>query len=163
MPVESQQASRAAANAKRAGEAQRSLSGILKAFDDYSKRMQSEFDVSGPQLWVLWELQQCGPLSMSEIARRMYLHPSTVGGIADRLEDKALAQRVRQSRDRRVVYLEITSTGAELLSRAPVPMRHRLLRALEEMPPTQLEALAKGLSLLARTCAVNENRAASSE
>jgi len=133
--------------AQQAVSATGSLLTIIKAFDDYSKWVQRSYGVSGPQLWVLWELQANSGLPMSEVARRVYLHPSTLGGIADRLEAKHLARRVRRGDDRRVVHLEITSAGAELIARVPVPMRHRLLLALRDLPEGDLAVLS---SLLGR-------------
>ena len=86
---------------------------------------------------------------MSQVAQRMYLHPSTVSGIADRLEAKGLVTRVRRSEDHRLVHLEITETGVTVVETAPTPMRQRLLRALELMPEAELAALAQGLARLA--------------
>ncbi|MFQ6132662.1 MAG: MarR family winged helix-turn-helix transcriptional regulator [Armatimonadota bacterium] len=132
-----------------AANAARDLSRILKAVDDYSKHMQSRHGVSGPQLWALWELRDSRGLTVTQLARRMYLHPSTISGMAGRLEAKGLARRDRDEQDRRVVRLEITKAGSKLLQRAPSPARHRLLKALEDMPDSRLRALGAGMSKLA--------------
>jgi DNA-binding MarR family transcriptional regulator len=139
------EASRAALVASGGG----ALSRILKAMDDYSKHTQAAYGVSGPQLWALWELRSSQGLPVSQLARRMHLHPSTVSGIGDRLEAKGLARRVRDAPDHRVVRLEITDAGLDLLERAPGPAMHRVLRALEAMPESLLGAVASGLTRLA--------------
>lgn len=125
------------------------LSRIIKAMDDFSKRAQSAYGVTGPQLWALWELDMSGGMTVSALARRMYVHASTVSGIAERLEAKGLVRRVRLSDDQRRVRLEITPEGRELLERAPSPARRRLLGTLEAMPERQLRALGAGLGALA--------------
>ena len=143
----SARASRAELAATSAG----ALSDLLKASDDCSKRMQARYGVSGPQLWILWELREGSGLSLGEIAERMYLHPSTVSRIADRLAAKGLIARVRRAPDRRVVHAQITPAGEALVRTAPTPMRARLLTALEHMPEHELEALARGLNRLVET------------
>jgi len=137
------------ANAAEVAEAVGGLCRTLKALDDYSKRVQSRYGVSGPQLGTLWEVHQNHGLTVSQGARRMYLHPSTVSGIADRLEAKGLMRRVRDGRDHRVVHLEMTDEGIALLKNAPRPIRHQIVRALERLPESQLRAFVKGMSALA--------------
>lgn len=137
------------ANAEEVAEAGRGLSRTLKALDDYSKRVQARHGVSGPQLGALWEVHQNRGLTVSQGARRMYLHPSTFSGIADRLEAKGLVRRVRDGKDQRVVHLEITEKALALLKTAPRPIKHQIVKALERLPQPELRAFVKGMSALA--------------
>jgi len=130
-------------------EAASGLCRTLKALDDYSKRVQAKYGVSGPQLGALWEVHQNHGLTVSQGARRMYLHPSTFSGIADRLEARDLVRRVRDGKDQRVVHLEITDKGLTLLEAAPRPIRHQIVKALERLPESELRAFVKGISALA--------------
>ncbi len=130
-------------------EAARGLSRTLKALDDHSKRVQSRHGISGPQLGALWEVRQNHGLTVSQGARRMYLHPSTFSGIADRLEAKGLVRRIRDGRDHRVVHLEMTEKGLALLKTAPRPIRQRIMRTLEQLPESELRAFVQGMSALA--------------
>ncbi len=127
----------------------RDLSRIVKAIDDFSKRVHRVHGVSGPQLSLLWELRESGRLTISQLAERMYLHPSTVSGIADRLEGKRLATRMRDTEDHRVVGLTITTAGLEILDTTPMLPRHRIVEALKKMPDALVSGLAKGLGPLA--------------
>lgn len=127
----------------------RGLSRIIKATDDFSKRAQSEYGVTGPQLWALWELRATGGMTVSALANQMYVHPSTVSGIAERLEAKGLVERRRSREDQRVVQLVITPAGEALLGRTPSPARRRLLDMLHTMPDRDLRALNRGLAALA--------------
>lgn len=124
---------------------------VLKAIDDYSKHVQAHFGVTGPQLWALWELRESRGLTVTQTARRMHVHPSTVSGIGDRLEAKGLVKRVRDAHDRRVVHLEITRKGLVLIRRVPQPARLRLLSTLEAMPEQRVRAFAKAMTALADT------------
>ncbi len=158
MPAQGKGVRRGSPRAELVAAAATDLSRILKATDDYSKHMQSRYGVSGPQLWALWELRNAGRLTVSAVAERMHLHPSTVSGIADRLEAKGLARRARDDSDHRVVRLDLTEAGLGLIRRAPQPARYRLLRALEGMPAGLLRALADGLADLARAMEAEADR-----
>ena len=116
---------------------------VLKAIDDYSKHVQARYGVTGPQLWALWELRDTRGLTVTQTARRMHVHPSTVSGIADRLEGKGLVRRVRDASDHRVVHLEITRKGLALVRRVPPPSRLRILDELSEMPEQRLRSFAR--------------------
>lgn len=107
---------------------------ILKAMDDFSKYVQAQHQLSGPQLWALWEVREAPNMTMSELAARMFLHPSTVSGIVDRLVRRELLTRVEDPLDRRAYRLNLTPEGEELLRRAPRPVRPRLIDALREAP-----------------------------
>jgi DNA-binding MarR family transcriptional regulator len=130
-------------------EAAQELSRIANALDSHSKRLQSKYGVTGPQLGALSEVSENRGLTVSQVARRMYLHPSTISGIADRLQAKGLLRRVRDRKDQRIVHLQITERGLALLNTAPQPTRQRILQTLEQLPESELRALAKGMSALA--------------
>jgi len=53
-------------------------------------------------------------MKVSDLARRMYLHPATMVGLLDRLEAKELLKRTRSDKDRRVVFIDLTDQGREL-------------------------------------------------
>lgn len=137
-------------------EAVHDLWRVLKAIDDYSKHVQARYGVTGPQLGALWELRDTRGLTVTQTARRMHVHPSTVSGIADRLEGKGLVKRVRDGRDHRVVHLEVTRKGLALVRRVPRPARLRLLHALADVPEQRLRSHARVLADVADTMEEDE-------
>jgi DNA-binding MarR family transcriptional regulator len=58
------------------------------------------------------------PLSQQDIARRLTIDPTVLVGVVDELERRRLVARRRDPDDRRRYFLEVTETGAELLSKA---------------------------------------------
>jgi MarR family transcriptional regulator, organic hydroperoxide resistance regulator len=79
--------------------------------NEYSKKAERETGLTGPQLWAIKVISEDAPIKVSDLARRMYLHPATVVGILDRLEARDLASRTRSLVDRRVVEIELTEKG----------------------------------------------------
>lgn len=53
-------------------------------------------------------LDQEGPMTAGQLAERARLSPGAMTALLDRLEDKGLARRVRDTKDRRRVLAEVT-------------------------------------------------------
>ena len=102
-----------------------SLRRIFKAIQDYSQEVSASFGITGPQLWALKTLSEYESLPLGELSRKMYLHPSTVTGVVDRLEAKGYVLRDRDREDRRVVNVRLTDKGKDLAKKRPTPSRAR--------------------------------------
>jgi len=126
-------------------ECMQSLRRIVKALEEYSRSVERRFDLTGPQLWALWELGRNGPLSLKDLAARMHLESSTVVGVVDRLVAKGLVIRNPDADDRRRISLAPTSKGEEILAAAPHPAQGHLLAGLESMDRQRVENLHEAL------------------
>ena len=67
----------------------------------------------------------------------------------DRLEKRRLVRRVRQSRDRRQIHVEITAEGADFIENAPDPLRDRFVTRLKAMAPEEFEKILWAIDTLA--------------
>lgn len=132
-----------------------SLRRIVKALEDYSRAVEREFDLTGPQVWALWELGRYGPMSLKELAERMRLEPSTVVGVVDRLALKDLVVRGPDPDDRRKISLIPTDKGKAILAKAPHPAQGHLLKGLESMQRARIEDLHRALTTLERVLGAN--------
>jgi DNA-binding MarR family transcriptional regulator len=110
--------------------------------------VEKRFDLTGPQLWALWELGRSGPCALKYLAERMKLDSSTVVGVVDRLVLKGLVLRNPDPQDRRRISLAPTPKGEEILAAAPHPAQGHLLAGLENMDRTRVENLAEALKTL---------------
>ncbi|MBN2225822.1 MAG: MarR family transcriptional regulator [candidate division Zixibacteria bacterium] len=122
-----------------------SLRRIIRAADLYSKHLKASYELTSPQLLCLLAVAEEGQLTTSRIAQRVYLSPSTIVGIIDRLEKKHLVERLRDSKDRRVVNVVITVEGKRVAQNAPSPLQDNLAEALKQLP--ELEQATIALSL----------------
>jgi DNA-binding MarR family transcriptional regulator len=136
------------------------LRRIIRAVDLYSRKLYVKFRVTGPQLLCLDVLRAAGPLAAAELARRMHVSPCTVTGIVDRLEAKSLVERRRDDPDRRVVRLDLTGRGRELLASAPSPLQDRLLHELSRLPDLERAAIAMALQRIVHLMEADELDAA---
>jgi DNA-binding MarR family transcriptional regulator len=118
---------------------------IIRSVGFYSKRLASAHGVTVPQLICLTKITQAGSITIKGLAETVYLSPSTLVGIVDRLEDAGLASRERSRTDRRLVAIRATPKGVRLVAEAPSPLQDKLLQALGRL--SDLEQLAIAVSL----------------
>ena len=86
--------------------------GVMQRMKQHSQRAAAEYEMSVAQVRALYELRE--PLSMRELAERLYLDPSNLTALIDRLEELGLVERTADAGDRRVKRLVITARGTEL-------------------------------------------------
>ncbi len=115
------------------------LRKIIRAIDIHSRQLSKQFGLTGPQLVVISEIGQAGPITISVLAGRISLSQATVTTILDRLEIKELATRIRGTEDKRRVYVDITPRAREILETNPNVLQQGFVErfsALEEWEQT---------------------------
>lgn len=123
---------------------------LMQAGSMYTKELNKKYQVSAAQLNCLIALYENGPLSSSHIARHIFVKPSTVTGIIDRLEQKGLAKRTRSSPDRRVITIELTTEGYQLAENAPPPIQQKVMDGLRSLSTQEAQSILSGLQALTR-------------
>ena len=130
-------------------ETMQSLRRIFKTIQDYSQEVSINFGVTGPQLWALKTISENDGIALGELSKKMYLHPSTVTGVVDRLENKGYVARHRDRKDRRVVKARLTSEGMALVKKAPNPIQGKMIYGLRKLKKGELDAIYKSVLKLA--------------
>ncbi|WP_372775814.1 MarR family winged helix-turn-helix transcriptional regulator [Mangrovibacterium sp.] len=123
---------------------------IVRSINIESKKVQSDFGVSIPQVLCLDFLKQSPnyQASQKEIRDHLKLNSSTVTGIISRLEAKGLLARLPKSGDKRITYITLTSKGDELLLKTPDLLQQRLAQKLSKLTPDDLTQINGALDLL---------------
>ncbi len=125
-----------------------SLRRIFKAVQNYSQEISREFGITGPQLWAIKTISQNESLSLSELGKGMYLHPSTITGLVDRLERKGFVVRKRNQKDRRVIKIQLTAKGATLAKKSPNPIQGKMIHGLRRLKRDELYSIFSSLKKL---------------
>jgi MarR family transcriptional regulator, organic hydroperoxide resistance regulator len=131
-------------------EIMQSLRRIFKSIQDYSQEVSKKFGITGPQLWAVKTLSANGSLSLGELSEKMYLHPSTISGVVDRLERKKYVLRDRGQDDRRVVKVKLTAEGQRLAKKAPNPVQGKMIFGLGNLKRNQLNSIYDSLQQLVK-------------
>ncbi len=82
------------------------------------KKMQTELleqmqatGLTPPQFYILKILDHYGASRATKLAKKMYVKPSAITVMIDRLIDQELVERYHDKDDRRVVIIELTKKG----------------------------------------------------
>lgn len=121
------------------------LRRITRAIAVHSRQLATYNNVTAPQLICLSGIVENGPITATEISRKIHVSPSTVVGILDRLEDKGWIRRERGREDRRIVFVTATEAGAELVRVTPSPIQTTLSDALKDLPEAEQVAITTSL------------------
>lgn len=125
-----------------------SVRRIIRGLDIYSRKLAAEYGITGPQLACVRTVVQHGQLTQLELSEKVHLSASTIVGILDRLEQKQLVRRERDTRDRRRINVSATDQGRALVARAPSPLDEALPKALEGLGELEKATIALSLERL---------------
>lgn len=126
------------------------LRRVFQVIHEYSKTAERSTGLTGPQLWALKLLYNTASMRVSDLARKMFLRPPTVVGILDRLEGRGLVSRTLSKEDRRVVKIDLTEQGRELVTKAPEVAQDMLMKGLDELSIEQFSCVEEGMKLMAK-------------
>ncbi len=124
------------------------LHGLFQHVERFSHLLQMDRGLSGPQLWALRLIRGAPPVTIGQLAERMFLHISSVSCLLKRLVARGLVARTRGAEDHRVVYLRLTPAGRRLAHGAPAPPRSRLPRGLGRLGDRELHEVARSVRRL---------------
>jgi DNA-binding MarR family transcriptional regulator len=122
---------------------------IIRAVDIYSRKLKANYKLTSPQLVCLTSVTENEPTTASQIAKDVFLSPSTVVGILDRLEQGGLVVRERDVKDRRVVNVYATDDGKQVVQNAPPALQDSLAEALQQLPLLEQATITRSLQRIA--------------
>ena len=125
-----------------------SIRRLIQASELYTKELNRKYQISAAQLNCILTLYEYGPLPPSKIADHMMVKSSTVTGVVDRLEIKGIAERMRNSPDRRVITIQLTKAGKELAQNAPPPIQQKIIDGLKKTDTAKKKQIVSSLNLL---------------
>ncbi|HEY4341583.1 MAG TPA: MarR family transcriptional regulator [Steroidobacteraceae bacterium] len=123
----------------------RMIFGSARRFDADVRRSTG---VSGSLLWALSEIARTRSMSVNALAERMALHQTTASNVVNALVEQKLIRRTRSARDHRVVQLEISAAGKQMLASVQGPHAGLLVDAIRRLDIAQLGSLQRGLAQL---------------
>ena len=93
------------------------------------------YDVSESQCYALKAVAEAGPLTVNDLAARLYLDKSTASRVANGLEDKGYLTRRRDPEDGRVIRLSATDEGETLCQRIEDDLASEYADLLADLSP----------------------------
>jgi MarR family transcriptional regulator, organic hydroperoxide resistance regulator len=114
-----------------------------------SKRMVSQLGLTAPQRLALRFIGRHPGVTFGSLAELLHLHPGTVTGIVQRLEELGLVSRERSSEDVRRMHLTLTPRGRVVDRRRKGTVEAAVRRVLGDLRPTQIEEASRVMERLA--------------
>ena len=123
-----------------------SIRKLVRAVYLDSQKMSRKFGLTGPQSVVLRLLLNKGSMSSADLSRLMYVTPSNMTGIIDRLEKKELVERKRKEGDRRVSMIILTEAGKSMSKNIPDPIEKKFIKQLSDLENEHVQLLAMAMN-----------------
>ena len=112
----------------------------------YVRKEDVASGVTGAQLSVLSVLAFGGPQTLGALAAAEQVKPPTMSQLVSELERLALVSR--KPLDRRSQEISLTRKGRQLMEAGRRRRLARLTRAIERLPPEQIDKLAQAAGLM---------------
>ncbi|ADU31392.1 MarR family winged helix-turn-helix transcriptional regulator [Evansella cellulosilytica] len=127
---------------------EKSLRRIADIVKQKGREILNEFPITPPQFVALQWLNEKGDMTIGELSSKMYLACSTTTDLVDRMEKNELVERVKDTKDRRVVRIHLLDKGATII-REVIHQRQTYLQGiLENFSKEEIDFLEKSLSFL---------------
>ncbi len=123
-----------------------SVRRLVRAVYLDSQKMSKRYGLTEPQSAVMRNLFKNGPVSSADLSRSLFVTPSNITGIVDRLEKKQFVKRIRKDGDRRVVLITLTESGKELGKTLPDPIMKKFIAELADLELDHVQLLAMAMN-----------------
>ncbi len=108
----------------------RALWALAHGLETKSKAMHADLGITGPQRLAIRVLGRLPGATPSELAELLSLHRSTVTGIVQRLEQRGLVRKVKNTEDARRYHLHLTAQGTRVDAPRKGTVEHDVSRVL---------------------------------
>ncbi len=112
----------------------KAIRSIIRAVDLHSKMLDQSCGLTGPQLHILKGLDNDIVITTSKLANKVMISQSTATIIIDRLVEKELVARVRDTVDKRKWFISLTVKGKDILKSAPPLLNTNFIEKFEKLP-----------------------------
>ncbi len=126
---------------------------ILESIPVFLRRMSRGTSRNGPKkhdpsIFVLHAVWKHGPVAMSEIGKHMGVSKPYMTMLVDRLISEGLVERVSDSRDRRIVRVEVTEKGKEAVKGFHKAFRETVIKNLSSLDSEDISSLHDSMKII---------------
>ncbi|OXS80572.1 MarR family winged helix-turn-helix transcriptional regulator [Domibacillus enclensis] len=90
----------------------RHIDGIIK---QKGREILNDYMITPPQFIALHSLYEKGDTTIGDLSSRMFLACSTTTDLIDRMEKSRLVERVKDTKDRRIVRIHLLEEGENII------------------------------------------------
>ncbi len=123
----------------------RFISGIIK---QKGREILNNYPITTPQFIALQFLLEDGDLTLGELSKKINLAFSTTTDLVDRMEKNNIVERVKDTKDRRVVRIHLLEKGKVIIREVIKKRQQYLGEVLTNVKEEDMEQLSKLLHLM---------------
>jgi MarR family transcriptional regulator, organic hydroperoxide resistance regulator len=127
------------------------LWALTHGLESTSKRMLATLGITGPQRLVLRLIGHHGRIAAGELADALHIHPSSLTGMLQRLEQAELIRRESDPFDRRRALFKLTRRGLRLNDQRRGTIEEAVAVTLARQPKDRVASTKAVLRALATT------------
>ena len=111
-----------------------------------SSRQMHEEGLSGRKIAALRYLLEVGPRTVGQIGDYLYVSESSTSELLAWLQSKGFVTRTRSEADNRVVHVDLTPAGREVIRGTPLAGVPLLRHVLQTLPAERLSAIGAAMT-----------------
>ena len=162
--TETNQAASAAAGAMTPLDLAKEIRPLLTRAELLYSRRSEESQLSRAQLSIMMTLDALGPCRINQLAQAEAIRMPTASNAVHHLEDAGMVERVRDTKDRRGVRVELTDKGVSELRRVSDERDEQMANMFTALSAEELQVSASLVPILKRILETyGEDRAAATE
>ncbi len=120
---------------------------LMRAADSVTHRVNrilASYGLTISQFGVLEAINSLGPLSQKDLSKKILRSHGNISIVIDNLEKRDLVRRVRGlTNDRRIVIVQMTPAGEELITRIMPVMFERVVSEMAVLSPEEQRELGR--------------------
>jgi DNA-binding MarR family transcriptional regulator len=140
--------------------AEAALHRFATALSGHASDRLLKLNLTIPQMKLLRTVDRLGRASGRTLAEEFSVTPSAIVPICDRLEAQGYLRRLRDTKDRRICWFEVTEKGARMLATLSSSIHSHIRPALDKLSRADRETLAGILDVLASALRRDDREAA---
>jgi len=128
---------------------------LYRYLRQYGRQMHKE-GISGRKVSTLRYLAESGPLTVGQLSAYLCISDSSTSVMLAKLEKDGYVTRTRSSTDNRVVLVDLTSVGQQIVQNTALGGIPLLREALRTLPQERLDVVHEAMATLVDTLEIGE-------
>lgn len=121
---------------------------FVRAMEANRRKVASDHGLTEIEIRALFRIAEAGNVMPKQLAADLAVTTGAITGVADRLVDAGLVQRLAHPDDRRSLFLELTTAGHQSMKRMHVNFIGMLVSAASDIDQRQLDLTGETLKAI---------------
>jgi MarR family transcriptional regulator, organic hydroperoxide resistance regulator len=135
-------------NARNYTTIEKQLRYIASVIRETGRQSLSEVGITPPQFVALQWISEEKGITIGELSSQLFLAFSTTTDLVDKLEEKALVERRKDEKDKRLVRIYLLSKGEAIIQSVIRKRQQFLEKTISDLPNEVMENFQQGLDSL---------------